>query len=798
MPTGCRAHPDVDWAAVLRTAALHRTHFASRASVSARDAAEATEALRALGAGRSHGAVSEGQARERGGVVFVFPGQGSQWASMGRALLAESPVFAETVAACEAALSRHTDWSLTAVLRGDEGEGVPSLERVDVIQPALFAMNVALAAVWRSLGLEPAAVVGHSQGEIAAAVVAGILSLEEGARVVALRSQLLRRVSGSGGMAVTELAAEAVEERLKASEWSGLSLAAVNTPSSTVVSGRRELVERWVTELSEEGLFSRLVNVDYASHSAEVDPILAELESALSDLAPQAGQVPMVSTVTGARCEGTTLDGTYWCRNLRQTVRLDRALAELIGGGHGVFVEASAHPVLAMPLSTASGERGGVVVGSLRREAGGMSELLRNLGVLHCHGVAVDWEKVLGASVSKRLVALPTYAFQRQRYWLEAPRASGDVSTAGLSSAEHPLLGAATPLADSERFLLTGRLSVSEPGWLGDHAVFGTVLVPGTGLLELGFAAARAVGATTVSQLTLVTPLVLPEDGAVRVQVQVDAPEEGEDGRRALSIFSRLEEAPDGSGWTLHAQGVLSRAEAPAAMPEDVGLAAWPPVGGTPIDLTGLYSTLQAHGYGYGPAFQGLREAWRVGDAVYGRVVLPEALSESAEAYGLHPALLDAALHVLGLADAGVARVSDGSVLLPFEWSEVSLLATGARELRVRASVERGGEGEAWALLQLADGSGRAVARVGGLRLRQASEAQIREAARSEAQHLYRMEWRPVALSEAGAEDGPFRSHCRPMNMVTHTPRVAMEVAESEPLSRYAAKTMMDTSAHTR
>ena len=321
----------------------------------------------------------------------------------------------------------------------------------------------------------------------------------------------------------------------------------------------------------------------------------------------------------------------------------------------------------------------------------------------------------------------------------------------GQWSAEHPLLGAATPLADSERFLLTGRLSVSEPGWLRDHAVFGTVLVPGTGLLELGFAAARAVGSTTVSQLTLVTPLVLPEDGAVRVQVQVDAPEEGEEGRRGLSIYSRLEDASEGASWTLHAQGMLSRTEATAAMPEEVGLEAWPPVGGTPIDLTGLYSTLQAHGLDYGPAFQGLREAWRVGEAVYGRVVLPEALSESAEGYGLHPALLDAALHVLGLAEAGDAG-GDGSVLLPFEWSEVSLVATGARELRVRASVERRGEGEAWALLQLADGSGRAVARVGGLRLREASEAQIREAARSEAQHLYRLEWRPVALSEAGPE----------------------------------------------
>jgi acyl transferase domain-containing protein len=315
-------------------------------------------------------------------------------------------------------------------------------------------------------------------------------------------------------------------------------------------------------------VFCRQVSVDYAGHSAEMDPILAELERALSDLAPQAGHVPMVSTVTGARCEGTSLDGAYWCRNLRQTVRLDLALAELIGDGHGVFVEASAHPVLAMPLSAASVEREGVVVGSLRREGGGMSELLRNLSVLHVHGVAVDWEKVLGASASKQVVALPTYAFQRQRYWLEAEKASGDATTMGQWSANHPLLGAATPLADSDGFLLTGRLSATEPGWLRDHAVFGTVLMPGTGLLELGFAAARAVGATTVSQLTLAAPLVLPPEGAVRVQVQVDAPEAGEEERRELSIYSRLEDRSEGSGWKLHAQGVLSSAPEAAAEEE--------------------------------------------------------------------------------------------------------------------------------------------------------------------------------------------------------------------------------------
>ncbi|WP_426410337.1 SDR family NAD(P)-dependent oxidoreductase [Bradyrhizobium ganzhouense] len=748
-------HQDVDFRSVVATAALHRTQFAARAAVSVRDAAEAAEALGALAAGRPHAAVSVGEARDRGRVVFVFPGQGSQWPSMGRALLAESAVFAQAIAACETALSKYTDWSLTSVLRGDEDLDPSLLERVDVIQPSLFAMNVGLAAVWRSLGLQPSAVVGHSQGEIAAAVVAGILSLEDGARVVALRSQLLRSLSGRGAMAVTELAASVVEERLQVPEWSGLSVAVVNTPGSTVVSGPTEVVERWVGHLGKEGVFCRQVNVDYASHSAEMDPILPELEGLLSDLAPQPGQVAMISTVTGTRCEGASLIGAYWCRNLRQTVRLDLALTELIGSGHGVFVEASAHPVLAMPLSAASGEHG-VVVGSLRRDGGGMSELLRNLGALHVHGVGVDWAKAVGESgdsAKHPVASLPTYAFQRQRYWLEAEKPGGNVATMGLSDASHPLLGAATPLAESDGFLLTGRLSLSEAGWLGDHKVFGTVLLPGTGLLELGFAAARAVGATSVSQLTLLSPLVLPAEGGVRLQVQVDGAEAGAGGGRGLNIYSRAEDAAEGASWTLHAQGVLGEAAEDAAQDAEIGLEVWPPVGGEPIDLTGHYARLAARGYGYGPLFQGLVEAWRVGDAVVGRAVLAEALGPSAESYGLHPALLDSALHVLTLAQ--VEGLEHGSMLLPFEWSEISLAAQGARELRVRASVERSGEGEALARLELADGHGRVVAHVGGLRLKQASEAQIRDAARSEAQHLYRLDWRAVAANDAGHDAAP-------------------------------------------
>jgi hypothetical protein len=252
----------------------------------------------------------------------------------------------------------------------------------------------------------------------------------------------------------------------------------------------------------------------------------------------------------------------------------------------------------------------------------------------------------------------------------------------------------------------------------------------------------------------LLSPLVVPAEGAVRLQVQLDGAEAGEEERRGLSIYSRPEHAAEGTSWTLHAQGVVSvgaEAGEAEAGEEAGGLVAWPPVGGEAIDLTGHYARLQGRGYGYGPSFQGLVEAWRVGAVVYGRAVLPEALWTSAEDYGLHPALLDAALHALSLDPIGGAALEggagSGSLLLPFEWSEVTVVAGGARELRIRASVERSGEGEALAHLELADGQGRSVARVGGLRLREASEAQIREAARIEAQHLYRLEWRPVGLS---------------------------------------------------
>ncbi|MEV7559729.1 amino acid adenylation domain-containing protein [Streptomyces sp. NPDC089795] len=399
------------------TAALHRSHFAVRAGVVAADGPGLVEALEALAADRPHEAVVTGSAEPRGKVVFVYPGQGSQWAGMGRELLLQNPVFAQVVDECDAALRPWTGWSVRAVLAGED-DGHPPVDRVDVIQPALFAMGVALSAVWRSLGVEPAAVVGHSQGELVAAVVSGALTLEQGARIIAVRSRAILPIVGQGGMALVTRPLAEVEEFI-APYGEALSVAAINTAGSTVVSGRADSVAELVAELSARDVYARTVKVDYASHSAQMDQLLPALSEEFTSVVPRRGDIAFYSTVTGGPADGTELDGGYWCRNLREPVRFDRALEQLVEDGHTVFVEISAHPVLSMPLVESSGTRGGVVVGSLAREHGGTDQMLRNLALLHVGGHEIDWNRVLGTG---SVLDLPTYAFQRRRYWKEPAR----------------------------------------------------------------------------------------------------------------------------------------------------------------------------------------------------------------------------------------------------------------------------------------------------------------------------------------------------------------------------------------
>ncbi|MEU5684058.1 hypothetical protein DEJ48_13470 [Streptomyces venezuelae] len=410
---------DVGWSLAVRRAALEH-----RAVVVAEGREEFVAGLEAIAAGEPSGAVVSGTAP--GGsdarVVFVFPGQGSQWAGMAAELLDSSPVFADSVGRCGEALSAYTDWSLLDVLRSRPG--VPSLERVDVVQPVLWAVMVSLGELWRSRGVEPAAVVGHSQGEIAAACVAGALSLEDGARIVALRSAVIAgELAGHGGMLSVAASAARVAELLGDRE--GVWVATVNGPAATVVAGGLEQLDRVAEDAEAAGVRTRRVPVDYASHTPHVEAVREQLTELAAPVAPRAGHIPMWSTVTGdGPVAGEDLDAAYWYRNLREQVRFHETIDALIGEGHTIFVEVSAHPVLTAAIEEAghAADKPLTVTGTLRREQGGERQFLTSLAALWVRGVAPDWTTVLPVPDGDP-VDLPTYAFQRSRYWL-APTGS--------------------------------------------------------------------------------------------------------------------------------------------------------------------------------------------------------------------------------------------------------------------------------------------------------------------------------------------------------------------------------------
>ncbi|MFI5908317.1 type I polyketide synthase [Dactylosporangium sp. NPDC051541] len=374
--------------------------------------------LAALAGGADAPDIVRGRADVDGRTVFVFPGQGAQWAGMAAGLLDEAPVFRAAIEDCERALAPHVEWSLIAVLRGSPG--APGLDRVDVVQPASWAVMVALAELWRSFGVRPDAVVGHSQGEIAAACAAGMLSLDDAARVVAVRSRAIVALAGTGAMASVSLPEEEVRRRI-AARGDELEIAVVNGPAAVVVSGPVAAVRAFVAAVAAEDVRARLVDVDYASHSARVEPIAGTLRAGLAGLAGAAGTVPMLSTATGQWLAGPQLDAGYWYRNLRAPVRFADAVERLVADGYRVFVECSPHPVLTVPvLETADAVAGGgafVVAGSLRRHEGGLARFAASAAELFVRGVDVDWSPVLGPAGPG--VDLPTYAFQRRRFWLD-------------------------------------------------------------------------------------------------------------------------------------------------------------------------------------------------------------------------------------------------------------------------------------------------------------------------------------------------------------------------------------------
>ena len=670
-----------------------RSKFPHRAVVVAADREELVSALAALTAGESHTALMRGVAGSDVRPVFVFPGQGSQWAGMAVDLFETNEVFRDQMRRCDEALAPHTGWSVVSVLRADEG--APVLEASDVIQPTLFAVMVSLAAVWRSIGVEPAAVVGHSQGEISAAYVSGALSLEDAAQVVALRSQALIKLRGSGGMLAVALPAEQAQQRV--APWSDQLWVAVHAgPTSAVVAGDVHALDEFVEACGDE-VQVRRIKVDYASHTPHIEAIHDDLLALLEGVTPMRGSVDFCSSLAGEFIDSTRLDASYWYENLRNPVRFTQSIGSFAGFGDPLFIEVSPHPVLrgdVEDIRDAAGISGGVCA-TLRRGAGDWARFVTAAAQAFASGADVNWSALLGPAPQCR-VDVPTYAFDRRRFWLEDSKGRIGSGTAGIDGMPHPLLAAAVSAADGG-LVVTGQLSLSNAPWLSDHGVEGSILLPGTAFVELALQAGAVAGCDFLEELTIEAPLVLPDSGTVALQITVDRPDGNHP--RALNLYSRAGEGE----WVRRACGTVSEGMVTGGVRD--WAQTWPPAGATAVDVAGGYEGLAERGYEYGPAFRGLRGMWTSGDEVFAEIIAPEGVDVAG--FGMHPALLDAALHPMVLTD------DTGELRLPFVFRGVRLAATEASVLRVRLAIS--GDD---VVVEAADVAGRLVLSADSLRVR--------------------------------------------------------------------------------
>ncbi|MFJ9752639.1 SDR family NAD(P)-dependent oxidoreductase [Streptomyces chartreusis] len=696
---------------VARSLAETRTSFEERAVVVGAARPDLLTGLRDLAGGRAGATYIRGTADVRGKVVFVFPGQGAQWSGMAAELLRSSECFADRFMECEAALAPFVQWSPSELLR--QGH---DLIGDDVVQPVLWAVMVSLAEMWKAHGLVPDAVVGHSQGEIAAACVANALPLAQGAKIVALRSRALRALAGRGRMASLQLTPEEATVRI-GSRLRRLSIAAVNGPASIVISGDSAAVKKLVAECRADRVQARLISVDYASHSPQVAVIENELREILADICPQPASLPFFSTVTADWIHTGQLDGAYWYQNLRNPVQFMAAIDELHRQGHDAFIEVSPHPLMTPGIKEilADTVRATMATGTLHRGEGGLDRFTRSLAEAYSRGLQVDWAPLVA---SANRVALPTYPFQRARHWVVS-EARHNALSVGQTSVDHQVLGAKVPLADGRVTVLTGSLSLRTHPWLNSHAVRGSVLLPAAAFIDLAWQVSPRL-----ADLSLDAPLIVEGDGAVPVQVMAA---DGDEGTCTISISSRC---TDGS-WTRHAVGTLAQEASVSPAP-----ASWPPPGLTPVGLADFYEILAARGYDYGPSFRTLRAVWRDGDDIWAEVQLPEGMDSAG--FCLHPALVDGALQAI----VGVAFGGDEEVHLPHACTDVTAYAAGIRELRVRITPT----GKSTFSLVAFDSTGGPVFSIGSIIFRAASVIADRQP-------------RPLALEWMPCPPSAVRSH---------------------------------------
>ncbi|MGN5635487.1 SDR family NAD(P)-dependent oxidoreductase [Streptomyces sp. AC154] len=730
--------------------ATTRTAFDHSAVVLGATRDELLDGLGALAAGTDSPHLLRARPAAAGQLAVLFTGQGAQRVGMGRELYVGEPVFAEAFDAVCGVVDPYLAVPLRDVVFGGGPEGL--LDRTQYTQVALFAVETALFRLMEHRGVRPDVLLGHSVGELVAAHVSGVLSLEDAGRLVAARGRLMEAARDDGAMLAVR-ATEADVLGLLAGFAGRVDVAAVNGPGAVVVSGDADAIEEFGGLVRERGWKSKRLAVSHAFHSAHMDEVLEEFTAVASSLTFGLPTVPVVSNVTGRVATAEELaDPGYWARHIRGTVRFHDGLATLAAQGVSTYLELGPDPVLTAMVQEALPAPDLTAVAVLRAGRPEYGTAGAAFAAAHQHGpvalavsggAPADWPQRL-AQHGARTVKLPTYAFQRSRYWLRPGTAAADIPAAGQDPAGHPLLGARVPLADGAGVLFTARLSAAEHPWLADHLVAGRTVLPGAALADLAVHVGDHLGCGRIEDLTLQAPLVLPDDATLRLQLSA-GPADGE-GRHPFTVHSCPDDGADAApeDWTRHATGTLAAAgPAPQAIGE-----AWPPPGAEPLDLDELTVRLVAAGLDYGPAFEGLTAAWRLDGALYAEVTLPDA-APPATGFGIHPALLDSALRPLALGARGPGGgEGQDTAHIPFSWSGLTLYATDATALRVRITP---GDGDTSVVLDLFDPSGAPVARVDSLTLRALPAAEQKPA--EPGTGLLRLGWVPAgpAATDAAA-----------------------------------------------
>lgn len=686
-------------------------------------------------------------------LAFVFSGQGGQWFGMGRELLKEEPLFKETIEAIDEIIKTDFGWSLMEVLINEQAE--ERFNEIDVIQPAIFAIQLALAELWKSWGITPDAVVGHSMGEVAAAYTAGILNLKDAVQVVCSRSLLLKQLGGQGSMMVTDLTPEQAQEWIKGYE-DDIAIAAINSPTSTVLSGDPEKMNEIMDALEKQNFFCRMVKVDVASHSPQIDLLRAEMLAVLDGLTPEISGLPIYSSVTGSRGDDLNFHAEYWMDNLRKPVLFSDTISQMLDHGYATFIEIGPHPVLlgSIQQTVKPHHKGIRLMPSLRREEPEQAILLRGLASLYTEGFSIDWANLYPDG--GRFIPLPAIAWQRQRFWIDPPTASsnGQWHQAGSTGKNsHPLLGNRMDLANSpSTFVWQTGIDHEVLRYLKEHQVQGEIVLPGAAYIEMALQAAAETGfadSHTLSDFIFQQKMAL-QDGEIKSIQALLSPDE--EGSFLFSVYSRM--SADAK-WVLHATVKLIEKQSTdvtsfATSPELIRRE-----GTSQFTANGFYQSLQDRGIEYGPAFQRIQEVWNKGNESLGHIILPDTLQYDSDAYQIHPALLDACLQVLA---ATQGASSEDDLFLPTGcksiqffpgteqpvWSHVSLQAESASEADV-----------VYADIRLLDENEKIVAELMGFRL-QRMRRSIRHRQAVQDTWLYDLHWEvqnePMAACEASQE----------------------------------------------